>query len=86
MLRQAIDSILITLYPQQCFACGGLVDSHGDGVACGDCWKGTQVFDGSETLCMRCGAVQDRAAVEEIATCPNCHDAYYDSAIAAGVY
>jgi ComF family protein len=86
MLRRAIDSILTTIYPQQCFACGGLVESHNDGVACSDCWKETRVFDGSESLCQRCGAVQDRQIVEAIASCPNCHDAYYDSAIAAGVY
>ena len=86
MLRRAIDSILTTIYPQQCFACGGLVESHDNGIACDVCWEETRVFDGSESLCMRCGAVQDRAAAEEIASCPNCHDAYYDSAIAAGVY
>ena len=86
MLSRAIDSILTTIYPQQCFACGGLVESHKDGVACGDCWEETRVFNGSESLCQRCGAVQDRSLVEGIASCPNCHDAYYDSAIAAGVY
>jgi ComF family protein len=86
MLRRAIDSILTTFYPQQCFACGGLVESQKGGVACNSCWDETQVFDGNESLCQKCGAVQDRPAVEAVASCPNCHDAYYDSAIAAGVY
>ena len=86
MLRRAIDSILTTIYPQQCFACRGLVESQSSGDACDRCWEETKVFDGSESLCQKCGAVQDRNIASEIASCPNCHDAYYDSAIAAGVY
>jgi ComF family protein len=86
MLSRVIDSILTTIYPHQCFACGDLVESQSDGVACAGCWEETRIFDGSETLCDRCGAVQDRSVVESVASCPNCHEAYYDSAIAAGVY
>jgi ComF family protein len=86
MLRYAIDAILTTIYPQQCFACGSLVTSQSSGVACDDCWEETQIFDGSESLCGRCGAIQARTVAAEIASCPNCHDAYYDHAIAAGAY
>ena len=85
MLRQAIDSIVCAVYPQQCFVCRCVVGSRQDGVACNRCWSETRIFDGSEDLCWRCGAMQDRT-IGETASCPNCHDAYYDRAVAAGVY
>lgn len=83
---RSLDSLLATIYPHQCFVCGGIVATHSDGVACGDCWSATRIFNGDEALCARCGALQDGAIVDGVASCPNCHDACYDSAIAAGVY
>jgi ComF family protein len=86
MLRRAVDSILTSIYPQQCLVCGGLVETNCDGVACAGCWTLTRLFDGSENLCRKCGALEDRRLDASIAGCPNCHGAYYDAAVAAGVY
>jgi ComF family protein len=86
MLRKAVDSILASIYPQQCLVCGNLVETHSDGVACAACWSLTRLFDGSQNLCGKCGALQDGRLDAKIASCPNCHDAYYDAAFAAGAY
>src|SRR5215813_8771936 len=82
MLRVIIDTLLSVLYPQECHVCGGPVESIQDGVACDECWEGTTIFHGGETLCERCGALP--AGSEEF--CLQCSGADFDRAIAAGIY
>jgi ComF family protein len=85
MLSRLADPLLSALYPQKCYSCGAHVSSHADGPACRECWDATRIFDGSEAVCLKCGALQN-AAIGSVASCPNCHDAKYDAAIAAGIY
>ena len=86
MLRNTLDPVLNVIYPQICHVCRGSVDSHADGAACGECWNATRIFDGSETLCSKCGAVSKPGLLDRSDRCGNCEDGLYDVAIAIGVY
>src|SRR5690348_7102540 len=86
MLVNILDPILNVIYPQVCHVCRGSVDSHFDGVACGECWSATRIFNGSETLCSKCGAVSKPGLVDRFVRCGNCEEGLYDAAYAVGVY
>jgi len=82
MLRTLIDPLASLLYPQHCHVCGGDAGSIENGVACDDCWKATRIFDGTEPLCAKCGAMLRDLSLR----CPHCIDAEFDRAVSAGVY
>ena len=86
MLRRLPDSILSVIYPQECCVCGGEVEYSEDGVACSGCWNETNVFDGSETLCTKCGAFLFGTMSSGGASCRKCDEHSYDRAFAAGLY
>ena len=86
MLANILDPILNVIYPQVCHVCRGSVESTSDGVACGECWSATRIFDGSETLCSKCGAVSKPGLLDLSDRCSNCEDGMYDAAYAVGVY
>ncbi len=81
-----LDSLLAVAYPQECQNCGNSVEQLADGVACGDCWRGTQIFSGAETLCAKCGALQSAKPSKYQTFCHRCDTDFYDSASAVGVY
>ncbi|HMF57837.1 MAG TPA: double zinc ribbon domain-containing protein [Pyrinomonadaceae bacterium] len=83
------DAALALIYPQQCAVCGGSVDARANGVACALCWRKTRVFDGSETICWKCGAISNGIISEEKRTevrCRRCEDESFAAARACGVY
>lgn len=85
----AIDSTLALLYPQQCHLCGGIVSARFDGVACGDCWSSTRIFDTSNSLCWKCGRLTIKPVpVEhpELIRCAQCDNEPFTNARACGVY
>lgn len=87
MLDTLSQSVLSIIYPQDCTACGGLVESHSDGVACSDCWTETRIFNGSETLCTKCGAfLFHSGSSASTALCRKCDDLHFDRALAVGIY
>jgi ComF family protein len=86
MFHRLIDPILSTVYPQTCHVCHGIVDRHADGVACADCWESTHVFDGTEILCEKCGAIAKDGRLDGSNRCGQCNDGHYDAALACGVY
>lgn len=86
MLRKIFDSLLTVAYPQSCRNCGGSVESSLDGAACGGCWRTTQIFDGTETLCAKCGAVHSANRSNHETFCHRCDEHFYDAASAVGVY
>ena len=86
MFDRLFDPILATLYPQMCHVCQGPVESHSDGVACAECWSATRIFDGSEVLCQKCGAVSKDGRLNRENRCGQCEDGLYDRAVACGVY
>jgi ComF family protein len=85
MLGRIADHVVSIVYPQACHVCGGPVEHHEGGVACADCWSATRVFDGTETLCGKCGAHSGNGS-PATSFCPQCVDDRYDRAIAVGVY
>lgn len=86
MLKATYDSILTLIYPQQCRLCGNSVEQSSDGVACSECWVRSRIFDGSEVLCEKCGAVQGTSGGSGTVSCRECFDHEYDRAFAGGVY
>lgn len=60
------------------------MDERANGVACETCWRRTRVFDGSETVCCKCGAIS--AGSSEEFRCGRCADESFTAARACGVY
>jgi ComF family protein len=81
------NSLLALVFPQECQICRGPVEAIGHGVACGDCWSTTRIFDGSESLCTKCGAVLAVRSGDLAAnSCRQCEKHSYSLARAVGVY
>jgi len=85
MLGRLVDHVVSIVYPQACHVCGGPVELHHDGIACSDCWSATRIFDGTETLCGKCGAYGGNGD-SPTSLCAQCVDDRYDRAVAVGVY
>ena len=84
------DAALALVYPEACEACGAAsVERRGDVPACGDCWRGTRIFTGDETLCWKCGApaagAVERERWEQV-RCRRCEAEEFTAARACGVY
>lgn len=87
MLQLLPDAVLSLTYPQGCAICDREVRSASDGVACSDCWNKTRIFDGSETLCSKCGAFLFGPRTSgERSRCQRCEDHYFDRAYSVGIY
>lgn len=86
MLSKFYDPLLTLVFPHACRVCGGSVENFADGPACSSCWEKTRVFDGSETLCSKCGAFLSEARSERVVYCRRCDDQSFDRAFAAGFY
>ncbi|MEO7970135.1 MAG: double zinc ribbon domain-containing protein [bacterium] len=83
------DSCLALLYPQACAICGDSVESRELGVACEKCWQATQVFDGNETICWKCGALSLGSVApeqREEVRCRRCDADSFTVARACGTY
>ena len=87
MLKTLSHSLLSIVYPQECKLCGLHVDTPDDGVACSACWYKTRIFDGNETLCIKCGAfLFQPGSLTKAANCRICEEQHFDRAFAVGVY
>src|ERR1700741_2121706 len=83
------DALIALAYPQPCMLCGRSVEETKYGVACEACWIKTSVFDGSETLCWKCGVRVPAEIAEELRDQVRCHrcDAHsFTAARAVGLY
>lgn len=83
------DAALALVYPQACKVCGASVEARADGAACDACWHMTRVFDGSETVCRKCGAEAQGAVAAEKGSevfCRRCDEESFTAARACGVY
>lgn len=88
-INLGLDSVLALIYPQRCAVCSASVESRAAGVACGNCWKQTQIFTGSETVCWKCGLPSiGTVPVErrEEVRCHRCDDDFFTAARACGIY
>ncbi len=83
------DSLLSVFYPQPCVICGSSVESRTHVPACVTCWKLTSIFDGTESLCWKCGMVIHPAGREvdpSAIRCHRCDEYLFEGARACGVY
>jgi ComF family protein len=87
-LTRAISDALLTLaYPQGCAICGCSVEERRFGVACEACWSATRIFDGTETICWKCGFLSDEVSpVRDDVRCRRCDDQGFTAARAIGPY
>jgi ComF family protein len=86
MFKALRDSLLSVVFPQECLACAGPVESQANGVACDQCWSTTRFFNGDQDLCSKCGAFLGDTKSDRAIACRNCDGHHYDKAAAAGVY
>lgn len=86
MLSDLFNSLLSLTFPQQCHVCRGSVDDLAYGIACAACWQSTRFFDGSESLCGKCGAFLSADGGSVVSFCRQCPEQAFDRAIAVGIY
>ncbi len=86
MFSAVHNSLISLIYPFACRICGSQVESLRDGIACGQCWTSTRIFNGSEMLCYKCGAFIGNEAQSERVNCHSCDADHYEAAIAVGIY
>jgi ComF family protein len=87
MLQLLPDAVFSLIYPEECGVCAREVRAASDGVACPDCWNKTRIFDGSETLCSKCGAfLLALSRGSERTHCQRCEEQYFDHAYSIGIY
>jgi len=83
------DAALALVYPRSCQVCGAAVEESDDGVACAACWTETELFDGRETLCDKCGALVRALPAptrSDPVRCGDCDRDVFTAARACGTY
>jgi ComF family protein len=83
------EASLTVFYPQACISCSESVENSALGVTCGECWKKTKIFDGSETICYKCNSVlnsQTSPSSIENVNCHRCSNLNFTAARAVGIY
>lgn len=88
-LRRISNSLLTVFYPQECRLCGKSVESIEAGDVCETCWAETEIFDCTETICDRCGAVlvnAPRTNFKQKIFCHHCDELAFQAARAVGFY
>lgn len=84
LLSTIHGSLLRLAFPLRCHCCSSEVKEPSLGVACSGCWEDTTIFDGSESVCPKCGSVNESSHAEF--ACGSCASHFYDRARASGVY
>ena len=83
------DSFLTLAYPQPCVLCAKNVESRRFGITCVDCWAKTEIFNGDEMLCWKCGATAQpllRQVAPDTVRCHRCDTQLFEAARACGFY
>ena len=83
------DSLLSILYPQPCVICRSSVENRAHVPACIRCWNLTSIFEGTESLCWKCGLVihpAGRTVEPSSVHCHRCDEHLFAAARACGVY
>ena len=90
LLTRVYDALLTVAYPQACLVCGGSVEERRFGVACKACWEATRVFNGTETICWKCGVlslgIDLPPDVRQQVRCRRCDFQSFTAARAVGLY
>lgn len=88
-LRQISNPLLAVFYPQECRLCGKSVEAIEFGEICQSCWEKSEIFDGSETICFRCGLVlasSPNVGILRETFCRACDELSFAAARAIGIY
>src|ERR1700752_132471 len=83
------DALLALAYPQACAIWGRRVEERAFGVTCEACWAKAPVFDGTESLCWKCGLlspVEVAPEFREQMRCHRCDSHSFTAARAIGLY
>ncbi len=83
------DAALALVYPRSCELCEASVERRFDGAACAACWQATQLFNGEELMCGKCGVVLMNAmpqARKVEVRCRRCDAEPFTAARACGAY
>ena len=83
------NALLALAYPQSCKICGRSVEQQRFGVACEECWKQAPVFNGTETLCWKCGELAPAEVLPEFrdqVRCHRCDSHAFNAARTVGLY
>jgi ComF family protein len=83
------DALLTLTFPQACALCAKSVETRRLGSCCSDCWAATQIFDGNDALCWKCGANasgSSRPVAANQILCHRCDALLFESARACGFY
>ena len=83
MIRTARDILFSAFFPQPCFCCKSDLTTPSLGNACGSCWSKCEIFDGSQSLCIKCGRPD---LTDKRVKCWQCDGHEYDTACSVGVY
>lgn len=90
LLTRFYDALLTVAYPQVCGVCGGSVEERRLGVACVACWSATRIFNGTETICWKCGALLLPESISTDRTteikCHRCDSDAFTAVRALGLY
>ena len=86
MLQKIYDSLLTLVYPQICQVCNDSVENSADGGVCQKCWRKTRIFEGNETLCVKCSAFLQEKPSSFQTFCHRCDEHFYDAARSIGLY
>jgi ComF family protein len=85
------DAALALVYPRACAVCRtASVEARADSPACEACWEATRVFNESDKLCGKCGALAQGASspleISAEVRCRRCEAETFTAARACGVY
>jgi len=86
MLELITDSISSLLYPRICGSCHSSLVETGKDYACPDCWSASQISQGDESVCEKCGLVLGPNRQSNSVSCWQCDGHHYDRARALGIY
>ena len=87
--RLFYDSLLTLSYPRSCAICCRSVEQRSFGVTCEACWNVTRIFNGTETICWKCGLLSEADVSPELldeVRCRRCEAQSFTAARSIGPY
>ena len=85
----SLNALLSIVYPQACTLCGSSVEDRCLGVACAHCWRETRIFNSTDIMCWKCGALSlgnIEPDKRDQVRCRLCDENAFTAARACGAY
>lgn len=86
MLGKLKEHLYSALLPQQCACCRANLATIRNSNTCDECWQATTIYDGSESICDRCGVIVAASSKTHDVHCWQCDGHHYERARAVGTY